>query len=200
MRHPLDLAPLYRLWQLPFVAQKVEAFRRRVVLEPATRVLDIGCGPGTNAKLFAGTDYVGIDRDLGYVRSACQRGLRVIAGDAAALPIRSDRPFDCVFVNSLLHHLDDGQALALLTSAATLVGPNGQLHVIDLVVPERRGIASALAHADRGEHPRTRSHLRSLLVRRFDLNVEEPFRLRLAGLPLWAMVYYRGTAREDGCE
>ncbi len=200
MRHPLDLAPLYRLWQLPFVAQKVAAFRRRMVLGPTTRVLDVGCGPGTNAVLFKGTHYVGIDRDRAYVRSARQRGMQVIAGDAAALPVRSGRPFDCVFVNSLLHHLDDAQVVSLLTHAATLIGANGYLHVIDLVVPEHRGIARSLAHADRGNHARSLEHLRSLLARHFDLDVEEPFRLRLAGLPLWAMVYYRGTAKEDKCE
>lgn len=200
MRHPLDLAPLYRLWQLPFVAQKVAAFRRQVVLGPTTRVLDIGCGPGTNGSLFAGTRYLGIDRDAGYIRSARQRGLQVMVGDAAALPLRPVQSFDCVLVNSLLHHLDDAQVRALLLRAASLVGARGQLHVIDLVVPAQRGIARSLALADRGDHPRTVPHLRSLLAQQFALDVEEPFRLTLAGLPLWAMIYFRGKAKEGGCE
>jgi SAM-dependent methyltransferase len=195
MRHPLDLAPLYLLWQLPFIAQKVRGFRQRAVLGPDTRVLDVGCGPGTNASLFAGTRYMGVDRNIGYIRSARQRGLQVLVGDAAALPIRVARPFDCVFVNSLLHHLDDTQVLALLTHAAALVRSQGQVHVIDLVVPERWGVARSLALADRGDYPRALPHLRSLVARHFDLDVEEEFRLTLVGLPLWAMVYYRGTAR-----
>ena len=148
--------------------------------------------------MFADTRYLGVDRNMGYVRSARARGIRVIAGDAAAIPIRSTQPFDCVFVNSLLHHLDDAQVLALLTHAAALVRSHGQVHVIDLVVPEGRGVARALALADRGDHPRTLPHLRSLVAQHFNLDVEEQFRLTLAGLPLWAMVYYRGRAKSAG--
>lgn len=194
MRHPLDSALLYRAWQWPFVAQKVACFRRRAALEPSTRVLDIGCGPGTNAGLFAGTRHIGLDRDAGYVRSAAGRGMRVMVGDAAALPLAAGAGFDCVFVNSLLHHLTDAQVESMLARVVQVMHPDGRLHVIDLVVPPR-GIGRRLALADRGEHPRTLSALRTLLARHVALEHEEPFRLTLAGVPLWAMIYFCGSPR-----
>ena len=199
MRHPLDVALLYRLWQLPFVDQKVLRFRRQTVLGSDTRVLDVGCGPGTNAALLAGTKYLGFDRDAAYIRAAHRLGLSAIVGDAVALPLRPVPAFDCVFVNSLLHHLSDAQVDALLAQASALLHAGGQLHVIDLVVPAQRGIARTLARSDRGEHPRALSDLRALLGRHFTLDIEEPFRLTLARVPLWAMVYFRGTAKEVSC-
>lgn len=194
MKHPLELAPLYRLWQRPFVAQKVRSFRQRVALDVTTRVLDVGCGPATNASLFAATRYVGLDFDPNYVRSARALGLNVMVGDAGALPIRSAPIFDVVFVNSLLHHLTDEQVTAVMTRASRVLAPTGRLHVIDLHVPGT-GIARRLALADRGEHPRELSHLRSLITPHFEVEHEETFRLSLAGIPLWAMVYFSGTPR-----
>lgn len=194
MKHPLDSARLYRLWQWPFVAQKVRRFRERAILESSTQVLDIGCGPGTNSRLFAGTRYFGVDRDPGYIHAAAQLGMRVAVGDAAALPVRPGTQFDCVFVNSLTHHLTDAQVDAMLAHAVRVMHPLGRLHVIDLVVPEH-GIARRLALADRGEHPRALAPLRDLLARHVVLDHEEPFRLTLATVPLWAMIYFSGTPR-----
>ncbi len=51
----------YRAWQAPFVQEKLGPILRHNHLACVRRVLDVGCGPGTNAPLFAGVDYVGLD-------------------------------------------------------------------------------------------------------------------------------------------
>ena len=37
------------------------------------RVLDVGCGPGTNTRYFEHADYLGLDINRGYIESARRR-------------------------------------------------------------------------------------------------------------------------------
>jgi len=50
----------------------------------------------------------------------------------------ADERFDCIFINSMLHHLTDGQVRSLLRSTANLLTPDGQVYIIDMYVPEER--------------------------------------------------------------
>jgi SAM-dependent methyltransferase len=191
MKHPLDISWLYRAWQTPFVAQKLMPMRRRHPGLPFRRVLDVGCGPGTNAAVFQHAEYLGVDLDGGYIRDARARyGDHFIVGDASNLGLPDGRQFDCILVNSLLHHLDDDQVGRLLRSVPRLLAPGGTLFVIDLYVPDASGLPRALALADRGRFPRALPHLRNLIATACTIEVEEPFRLRLGPITLWKMVYF----------
>lgn len=190
MKHLLDLSWVYRAWQTPFIAQKLVPLRRRHPGLPFKRVLDVGCGPGINAPAFAHTDYLGIDLDAGYIADAKARdGERFMVGDASKLDLPPDSRFDCILVNSLLHHLTDEQVKQLFASVRGLLAPGGMLYVIDLYVP-KSGLPRRLALADRGQYPRALPHLRSLITEAFCLYAEEPFTLHIGPLTLWAMVYY----------
>lgn len=194
MRRVLDHPRVYALWQAPFVHQKLAPFVAHNRLAAIRKVLDVGCGPGTNAALFADKEYLGIDLDAGYVERATRRfGPRFRQGDAGAMEVPDFAPVDCLFINSLTHHLDDATMERLL-GRGDLVTGNGKLHLIDLYLPPG-GIARRLALADRGEHPRPLAELRALIDRHWAIEVEEPFTLRLAGIDLWAMVYFRAAPR-----
>ena len=191
MKHPLALAWLYRAFQAPFVAQKLGPLQHRHPGLPFRRVLDVGCGPGINAAAFRHTEYLGVDLDAGYIRDARARfGDRFVVGDATDLDLADQQPFDCILVNSLLHHLDDAQAGRLFASVRGLLAPGGRVFVIDLVVPSEPGLARSLALADRGHFPRALPHLRGLIATSFCLDAEALFRLHLGPLNLWQMVYY----------
>lgn len=57
----------YRLWQAPFAEAKFAPALRHNDLTRVRRILDVGCGPGTNAHHFEGIDYLGIDLNPRYV-------------------------------------------------------------------------------------------------------------------------------------
>ncbi|HET9064489.1 MAG TPA: class I SAM-dependent methyltransferase [Gemmatimonadales bacterium] len=154
----------------------------------------MGCGPGTNAGMFPHARYLGVDLDPAYVKRATARfGPRFAVGDAAALDVKGFAPVDAMLVNSLCHHLTDDQLRSMLVRTE-LVAPGGYLHLIDLHLPGR-GIPEYLARADRGEHPRSRLHLSGIVAERWEIDVEDPFWLTVAGVRLWAMVYIRAKPR-----
>ena len=60
----------YRLWQAPFAERKLDPIRASGGFDGIRRVLDVGCGPGTNTHHFAGADYLGMDINPGYIADA----------------------------------------------------------------------------------------------------------------------------------
>ena len=189
----LDLPLLYRLWQQPFVDQKTVPFRRHNDLSKSLRVLEVGCGPGTNASLFARCDYLGLDLNPKYIEAARRKywGNFEVA-DATRFVAAGGQTFDCVFMNSLLHHIDDDGVRHLFSQLRHTLRPKGRIHVLDLVLPERPCLARCLARADRGDFPRTLSHWRVLFEGAFTVEVCEPYAVGWCGTTFWSMVYLKG--------
>jgi len=188
---------VYRAWQAPFHERKLAPVLRQNDMPSVRRVLDVGCGPGTNAPHFRGTDYLGVDINPRYVARARKRhGLRFEVADVTRHQVQ-DEPFDFILVNSLLHHVGDAECDRILAHLATLLTPDGHIHVLDLVLPTRPSVSRLLARLDRGDHPRLLEAWQTLLGRHFETDVFEPYDLGLAGIPLWKMVYFRGRPRHE---
>jgi SAM-dependent methyltransferase len=191
----LEHTASYRLWQAPFVEQKLAPFRRQNDLSRAGRVLDVGCGPGTNAAVFSDVEYLGVDINERYVRDARKRyGERFAVADVTRDDF-AEGTFDLILLNSLLHHLDDAGSANLLSALRRHLAPGGRIHVIDLVLPRGRGIPRLLARLDRGDFPRPIGDWSELVGRDYELEVLEPFAVKLAGVDLWHLVYMRAAAR-----
>jgi SAM-dependent methyltransferase len=196
IRNILDSPALYAAWQAPFVAQKVAPFLRTNDPARLGRVLEIGCGPGTNARLFQQAEYVGIDLNDRYIQAAQRRfGRTFVCADATSFELPGEKPFDAVFINSLLHHLDDAAVEAALRRVADVLRARGELHVLDLVLPKNRCVARWLARADRGGHARPLAAWEPLLSRHFQPLRVEPYAVCCCGVACWQMVYFRGTRR-----
>src|SRR5207248_8165202 len=97
----MELTHAYRLWQAPFVDAKFAPILAHNDIRRVRRVLDVGCGPGTNAHLFSGVSYVGIDHNPSYIAYARNRfkGNFVVA-DATTYEVESTERFDFILANS----------------------------------------------------------------------------------------------------
>jgi SAM-dependent methyltransferase len=179
------------------VEQKLCPLRSRGEIARARRVLDVGCGPGTNTAAFDHTAYVGIDVNPAYIQTARQRfGREFLVADVTTFPWPAGAEFDFIFLNSLLHHVESNDARELLRRLATLVVSGGYLHIIDLVLPEHRwSIPWVLAKLDRGDYPRPLAELRALVSMSFEIVDFAPFPLRAGGIDLWHCVYFKARPK-----
>lgn len=188
----LEIPWVYRLWQAPFAERKLAPIWRHNDPGDVGRVLDVACGPGTNAPHFRNHDYLGVDINPEYVEEARRRhGMSFEVADVTRWRADGDA-YDFILVNSFLHHVDDPAADRILAHLASLLTPDGHVHVLELVRPDRPSPARLLARLDRGDHPRRLPAWRSLLGRHFREEVFEPYDLGLPGVPLWKMVYFKG--------
>lgn len=186
----------YRVWQAPFAEQKLAPLYAHNDVARARRVLDVGCGPGTNTAHFAHADYLGIDFNPSYIESARERyGREFVVADVTKYEVAPDQRFDLILANSLFHHIDTASTQRILAHLATLLSDDGHVHVFDLVLPERASVSRLLARADRGEFPRPVDEWRTLFSAAFEPVVFEPYPLGAAGMTLWNMVYFKGRAR-----
>jgi 2-polyprenyl-3-methyl-5-hydroxy-6-metoxy-1,4-benzoquinol methylase len=100
-------------------------------LEGLTRVLDVGCGPGTMASILHGAhDYVGADlstRQIEYARATYgYTGARFYASTPARLPAY-EGPFDAVALVELIEHLEPHMVDQTIAEALERLRPGGKL-------------------------------------------------------------------------
>jgi trans-aconitate methyltransferase len=191
----LEQPIVYRLWQAPFVEQKLTPIRRDGSLERARRVLDVGCGPGTNTALFPDADYVGIDHNTAYIETARRRhGRRFVVADVTTYELQGEEPFDFILVNSLLHHIDDRDVTILLRHLRSLLSEEGRIHMIELVLPDRSSLPRLMAKWDRGKYARPLAEWRSLVGAVVECVAFEPFSVGVGPFAVWEMLYLKGAA------
>jgi ubiquinone/menaquinone biosynthesis C-methylase UbiE len=155
---------------------RARAWRPAVVAavapRPHTRILDLGCGPGTLCRNLARTcpeaEIVGVDPDPGMLeraRRAAGAGVHFVVADATALPASPpfDRPFDVCVSTLMFHHLGPDEKRAALGEGLRVLAPGGRLVVADWGPPASAaghvafavtrlfdGLAVTRAHADGG--------------------------------------------------
>jgi len=189
----LEHPAVYSAWQAPFVAQKFAPVERRIANRHVRRILDVGCGPGTNARRFAHADYVGIDINERYLAIARTKYAgRFVQADLETADLSLLGTFDTILVNSFLHHLPDEAVRRILRQLQKLLDSDGTVHMLELVLPERRSIATVMARLDRGRFARPLSAWRELFTAHFEPVAVEPY---VYGGGLWSMVYFEGKTR-----
>lgn len=188
---------VFNLSQLPFTRQKFRRILKHNNLENIRSVLDVGCGPGTNAPHFAHAQYLGIDINDRYIQLARNRHHRnFLVADVTTSQAIPAGAFDFILLNSFLHHIDTPAALRILSRLHGLLTPDGHLHSVELVLPERAGIPRWLALRDRGNFARPLSAWREIFETDLQTVIFEPFPIRHLGLTIMELVYFKGRMRQ----
>lgn len=188
----LRRAWLYRLWQAPFVSQKLAPILSWGIPRQASlRILDIGCGPGTNASTLGQSgEYIGIDIEENYIRHASKHFEGRFEVRDATTELDGLGKFDVVVMNSLMHHIDDHGVQRLLGGIPQLLGKDGFVHILDLVrAPRSSSIAGLLMRLDRGQHARTPDEWTALVQRNLHVVHEQEFTVTVGTLQCWHMIH-----------
>jgi SAM-dependent methyltransferase len=192
----MEITQAYRLWQAPFAEKKFAPILAHNDLRQARRVLDVGCGPGTNTSRFSHTYYLGIDHNLRYLQHARGRhGRDFLVADITRLVLGPKARFDFILINSFLHHVDTPSARGLLSQLSALLTEDGHVHILDLVLPAQLSVARLLARLDRGEFPRPLGDWERIFNDPFETEIFEPYPLTGGGATLWEMVYFKGRRK-----
>ena len=187
---------LFKLSQLPFTRQKFARIVKHNDLSQVRRVLDVGCGPGTNAPSFAHAAYQGIDINPRYIELARRRFHRDFqVADATSYLAPEGARFDFILVNSFLHHIDTPDVSRILAHLATLISPDGYIHSVELVRPERSGLPRLLAAMDRGKFARSLAAWQNLFEMHLHTHIFEPFSITHFGCGVMDLVYYKGRTK-----
>jgi SAM-dependent methyltransferase len=189
----LEHPAVYAAWQAPFAAQKFAPVEKWLRGRTIRRVLDVGCGAGTNAERFKDVDYVGIDINERYLQAARARFRgHFLHADLTSADLSSLGTFDMILANSFLHHVTDADVERILAQLLRLLAPDGTIHILDLVLPDRRSLAWVMARLDRGGYARPVERWRALFGAAFEPILFEPYFL---GGRLWSMVYFQGRRK-----
>lgn len=193
----LSRPSLYLLWQRPFADTKLAPFLRNGNLSNGVRMLDVGCGPGTNTRHFPLAGYLGIDISPRYIAFARGRyDARFEVVDVVDDAIPGPDEFDLIMVNSLLHHIDTPGVRQTLEKLSLRLADDGAVHILDVVQPEHRGAAHVLAGWDRGKFIRPLEEWRRIFEAVFEPELFEPYPLPAHGPTLWHMVYFKGRKKQ----
>ena len=98
------------------------------LIQPGTRLLDVGCSSGWLAPLVMSIgfeDYVGIDRVI--VGPVVQSRAKFVAGSALDLPFM-DYSFDALTIFDVIEHLPRGTEQVALREAHRVLQTNGKLY------------------------------------------------------------------------
>lgn len=96
---------------------------------PGDRVLDLGCGPGSDATVFAdyGLDVLGVDVTQSFLTAAREAvDGSFCRGDARQLPL-TDGAVDGVWACASLHHVPRADLPAALAECRRVLAPDGAL-------------------------------------------------------------------------
>jgi SAM-dependent methyltransferase len=111
------------------VAQNIAALLQAIEAEPPFTVLDFGCGPGRDLKVFAGLGHVAVGLDGAARFAAMARdysGCEVWQQDFFKLDL-PDKYFDGVFANASLFHVPHQELPRVLRELYETLKPGGVL-------------------------------------------------------------------------
>ncbi len=178
----------YSLWSSMFDPSKMTAMKNVLPKLDGLRVLDVGCGPATNTKIFESCDYTGIDINERYIQTAQAKypSLKFMVQDASRLTL-PQHSFDLVIINSMIHHLNDQEAKALFNHLKLFLKKEGRIIISEplKVNPDRR-FKHFMMTMDRGGFFRSFEQYEKLFCEGF--SVDQEFRYSLKAFSLWPQV------------
>lgn len=169
----LEKSIIYNTYQ--YIVGGVKARRvfieNDVAIKPNQKILDIGCGPGYLIDFLPEINYIGIDIDENYIKTAKENYPDKTFYCTNIEDFNLDEPytFDRVIAAGVIHHLNDEQALSLFKLAKKALKPTGKLVTLDGCFTEKQNIISkTLLKYDRGKFIRNKKEYFDLAATHFN--------------------------------
>jgi SAM-dependent methyltransferase len=160
IRSVLSIPTVYQLWWNLVGGPRWAKVLVNEYVQPRveTRILEIGCGPGTIVSYLPRSEYRGFDLNPRYIESAKRRfpKAQFVCERVSKFSLAKEQSFDVVLALGIVHHLDDAEALQLFQIAYDALNPGGKLVTFDGVSADNQSsVVRWLLARDRGEHIRS---------------------------------------------
>ena len=108
------------------------------LLPPESRILDLGCGPGRDLRLFAdaGHSAIGVELNPSFVAMATRHGQVIEADIRNIRDLFAPQTFDGIWAQASLIHLSRTETKQLLKDAESLLRPHGRFYACVSAVGE----------------------------------------------------------------
>ncbi len=159
IRSRLDLPVFYQLWWKAVGGPACASVLAREYIQATrgSRILEIGCGPGTILPYLPLSDYIGFDLNPKYIDYARSRfpQAQFVCGRVSQYTLAQRGSFDGVLAIAIMHHLDDEEAKQLFQIANDALKIGGKLVTLDAVkTTDQSATVRWLFDRDRGEYVR----------------------------------------------
>ena len=163
--------------------------RIRQYLDSNLPVLDLGCGTAEFCRCFSPAGYLGVDvsaKYLAYAKRRCpEYAFALGSGAALCLPSQS---FPQALINGVIHHLDEGLAVKLLSETHRVLKEDGKLLLIEDIESDASGFMDKLIHAlDMGDHIREQGEYKRLVSRLFKIEESHAYYSGRCHYGLWLL-------------
>jgi len=165
----LKVPSLYNLFQDVVGAN---AFRRKIIRDHARarlgdKVIDIGCGPAQVLQNLPEVEYIGLDIDPGYIAFAKRiygnKGVFIVGNTRSVEGDSRFQDADIVIAITVLHHLDDQEAVHCIRFAYDALKSGGRLICLDPCwIPNQGVFSKYMMSHDRGRDIRTEQQYRQI--------------------------------------
>jgi SAM-dependent methyltransferase len=160
LRRVLAIPAAYQLWRNLVGGDACAKVLVNEYVQPTvgSRILEIGCGPGSIVGYLPPSDYLGFDLSTEYIEMARRRfpKARFVCERVSRFSLAKEQTFDVVLALAIVHHLDDAEARQLFQIAYDSLKPGGKLVTFDGVWTDSQSSAARwLLARDRGEYVRS---------------------------------------------
>lgn len=182
LKNALAISTIYNFFCFivsKFGWSRLYIFAKYLPYIPGDKILDLGCGPGTNSSFFQTKDYFGIDISSRYIKQAEVKSPnhKFICGNFLLLGKEWDDSFDIILMSGLLHHLSDQLACEFIEKSYSVLKKGGRLIAIENCLHYKQSwIKRKIIMQDRGEFVRDKNDIDNLFKRskfKAQLSIEE---------------------------
>ncbi|MBU5677987.1 class I SAM-dependent methyltransferase [Alkaliphilus sp. MSJ-5] len=163
----MELSPrLYRILVRPkwFSKFYVENVIKRNIMHDHKRVLDFGCGIGSNCSMFDSSKYIGLDCDKRRIKEAKKLypKYEFATLECSTLPV-DDKSIDYILIFSVLHHIDSQELKGCLKEFHRVLRHQGRILIIEpYFKPQAVLTNNCMRYVDRGNYIRTEEEYLSM--------------------------------------